>query len=313
MSCFNCGHEISQDARFCECCGAPQTGTRDGHLGVVKAPLLLSNQYVRALSRSWWLLAIGFAIAAIVAVLSVYRVDLSVPPGVEKRAQITYTAAAQLLVTSEEAPYVRTRVTQTVEGEDGNEQTYTSSPDITTLISAANLYPVLISSDQVEQLRDEMVGPMPGAITTRAIYEVSSPSRFELSQVPVVEVYGHADSPAAAVEITHATVEAFLAYIDEQQDAASLKPPERILLEEIQRPAGAIASGGTSISLPLMLFLVIAAAFLALAIVLDRLFPAGIRLPLRRKATSAPVEEPELGETLSAAERERRAQAGTRG
>jgi hypothetical protein len=312
MSCFNCGHEISQDARFCECCGAPQTGTREGPLGVVKASPLVSNQYVRALTRFWWLLAVGLGIAAIVAVLSIYRVDLSVPPGVEKKAQITYTAAAQLLVTSEEAPYVRTRVTQEVEGGDGTVQTYTSSPDITTLISAANLYPVLISSDEVEQLRDEMAGPLPGAITTRAIYEVSSPSRFELSQVPVVEVYGHADSPAAAVEITQSTVEAFLAYIDEQQDAASLRGPERIVLEEIQRPAGAIASGGSSLSLPLMLFLVIAAAFLALAILLDRLFPAGISLPLRRKAPSAPVEEPELGEALSAAERERRAQAGTR-
>jgi hypothetical protein len=311
MSCFNCGHEISEDARFCDCCGAPQTGTREGPLGVVKAPLLPSNQYVRALKRYWWVLAIGVGIAAIAAVLSVYRVGL-VPPNVEKKAQITYTASARLLVTSEESPYVRTRVTQSVTGEDGSVQTYTSSPDITTLISAANLYPILISSDEVQELRDEMAGPLPGAITTRAIYEVSSPSRFELSQVPVVEVYGHADSAAGAVTITQATVAAFLAYIDQQQDKANLRAPERIVLQELERPAGAIASGGTSLSLPLMLFLLIAAGFLALAILLDRLFPAGIRLPLRRKAPSAPPGEPELGEALTAAERERRAQAGTR-
>ena len=311
MSCFNCGHELSQDARFCECCGAPQTGTRDGPLGVVKASPLVSNQYVRALRRFWWLLVVGVGIAAIAAVLSVYRVDLSVPPSLEKSAEITYTSSARLLVTSEESPYFRTRVTQEVEGADGTVQEFTTSPDITTLISAANLYPILISSDEVEQLRDEMAGPLPGAITTRAIYEVNSPSRFELSQVPVIEVFGHADSPAAAVAITQATVDAFLAYIDEWQDRANLRGQERIVLEEIQKPEGVIASGGTSLSFPFMLFLIIAAAFLALAILLDRLFPAGMRLPLRRKARSGPPEE--LGEALTAAEREKRAQSGTRG
>jgi hypothetical protein len=313
MSCFNCGHEISQDARFCDCCGAPQSGTRDGPLAVLKAPLLSGNQYVRALRRFWWLLVIGLAIATIAALASVHRVDFgSFPPSFEKKAEITYTASSRLLVTSEEAPYLRTRVDNEVTGPDGNVSVYSNSPDISTLISAANLYPILIGSDEVQQLRDEMSGPLPGAITTRAIYEVNSPSRFELSQVPVIEVFGHADTSAGAIEITQATVDAFLVYVDELQDSASLRREDRILIEELQRPEGTIATGGTSLSLPLMLFLVIAAPFVALAILLDRLFPVGIRLPFGRKAASAPAEEPELGEALSASEREGRAQASSR-
>ena len=311
MSCFNCGHEISEDARFCECCGAPQTGTRDAVLGVVKAPLLATHQYVRGLKRFWWLLVFGLGVATIAAAASVYRIDLSSFPPFEKKAAITYTTSSRLLITSEEAPYVRTSVTEEVEGPDGNVQTFTSSPDITTLISAANLYPVLISSDSVEELRDEMSGALPGVITTRAIYEVNSPGRFELSQVPVVEVFGSADTSAGAIELTRATVAAFLVYVEQLQDDANLSSQERILVEEIQRPETVIATGGTSLSLPAMLFLVIAAAFVALAILLDRLFPAGIRLPLRRKAPSAGVEEPELAEALSSAERERRAQASS--
>ncbi|HSE82624.1 MAG TPA: zinc ribbon domain-containing protein [Gaiellaceae bacterium] len=318
MSCFNCGHEISQDARFCDCCGAPQSGARDGPLGVLKAPLLASNQYVRALKRFWWLLVLGLGVATIAALMSVYRIDLfSFPPTVEKKAGTTYTAYSRLLVTSDQAPYLRTRVDNEVTGPDGSVSVYSNSPDISTLITAANLYPILIASDEVLKLRNEMAGPLPGSITSRAIYEVSSPSRFELSQVPVVEVYGHADTSANAVEITKATVAAFLVYVDELQDDAALSRRDRILIQELQTPEGAVGSGGTSLSLPLMLFLVIAAAFVALAILLDRLFPAGLfpaGISLRglRRGAAAPVEEPERGEAASAAEPERHAQTRSR-
>ena len=61
-----------------------------------------------------------------------------------------------------------------------------------------------------------------------------------------------------------------------------------------------------------MIFLVTAAAFVVLAFLLDRLFPAGIPLPFRSKGSSGAVEEPEFGEASSAAELERRAQARSR-
>ncbi|MGH3112389.1 MAG: zinc ribbon domain-containing protein [Gaiellaceae bacterium] len=289
---MNCGHENSEDARFCARCGAPQTSHRDAGLAVVKAPVLSGNQYVRALRRFWWLLVLGLGIAALAAIASVYRIDFfSVPPSLEKRAQVTYTAAAQLLVTSAEAPYYRTTVTRDVTSGDETQE-FAGAPDIGTLISTANLYPILIESDEVQELRQELAGPLPGSVTTRAIYEVNSPSRFELSQVPVVEVYGHSNTYSGAVDIAQATVDAFLVYVDRAQDRASLRREERILLEEIQRPDGAVASGGSSLSLPLMLFVVIAAAFFALAILLDRLFPAGFGLTRRWRGAS----EPELGE-----------------
>ena len=292
MSCLNCGHEIHEGARFCARCGAPQTGPTDGGLGVAKSPLLAGNQYVRALRRFWWLLVLGLGVAAIAAIAAVYRIDFgSVPPSLEKRDQVTYTAVARLLVTSPEAPYFRTTVTRETETDDGEpaQQEQAGAPDIGTLISTANLYPILIESDEVRQKRQELFGPLPGSITTRAIYEVNSPSRFELSQVPVVEVYGHSDTYAGAVDLTQATVEAFDDYVDETQDEAGLRRQERILIQEIQRPDSAISSGGTSLSLPLMLFVVVASAFVALAILLDRLFPFGLALPRRRRAVPEAV------------------------
>jgi zinc-ribbon domain len=306
MSCLNCGHEIPEDARFCPRCGAAQTtsrdgGVREGALAVIKSPAAAGNQYLRALGRFWWLLVLGLGVAAIAAILAVYRVSFS-PLGLEKKDQPTYTASSRLLITSAEQPYVRTRITQeqTVGGEV---QEYSTPPDIGTLITAANLYPVLIESDEVANLREEMAGPLPGAITTRAIYEVNSPSRFELSQIPVIEVFGHAGAAGDAVAITRATVDAFKEYIQRAQNSAGLSRSERVLVQEIQEPAGAAASGGGSLSLPLMLFVVVAAAFFALAILLDRLFPVGIRLPLRGRAAPAPASEAALADVGSEPER----------
>jgi len=279
MSCLNCGHEIHEGARFCARCGAPQTDGRDGGL-VALTPSLLGNQYVRSLRRYWWLLLLGLGVALIAAIAMVYRINFgSVPPTLEKREQLTYTASARILVTSAEAPYFRTRVTREVATTEGEEpQEVGSAPDLGTLISTANLYPILIESDEVRRIREEKAGPLPGTITTRAIYEVNSPSRFELSQVPVVEVYGSAASPAAAIQITQATVNAFMTYVDGIQDGARLERRERILLEELEQPQNAIASGGTSLSLPFMVFMVISGAFVALAILLGRLFPFGLQV-----------------------------------
>lgn len=250
------------------------------------------NPYLRALRRFWWLLLLGLGVAFIAAVAAVYRIEAGVPPSLEKRAQIIYTASAQILVTSEEAPYFRTTVTREVPGADedpATTQVFAGAPDIGTLIATANLYPILIQSDEVERIRQERAGPLPGSVTTRAIYEVNSPSRFELSQVPVVEIYAHSNTYGGAVDLAQATVEAFLTYVERTQERANLQPEERILLQQIQRPVDAVASGGSSLSLPLMLFVVVAAAFAALAILLDRLFPFGFALSRRWRSALEPT------------------------
>lgn len=307
MSCLNCGQEIHEDARFCGRCGAPQTDRlRAGGLAFLRSPVVSGNQYVRALRRFWWVLVLGLGIAAIAAMAAVYRIDFfSVPPSLEKRAQITYTSSARLLVTSAEAPYIRTTVTRELSEGDGSQE-FTSAPDIATLISAANLYPILIASDQVRELREEMFGVLPGSVSTRAIYELNTPSRFELSQVPVIEIFGSSNTYAGAVDLTQATVNAFLRYVDQTQDEAGLRRQERILLQEIERPEDAVASGGSSLSLPLMLFVVIAAAFFALAILLDRLVPAGLGFPGRSRPAARPPEETPISEPSSQPERQAR-------
>jgi hypothetical protein len=118
MSCLNCGHKNEADARFCACCGAHQTGSVKDGFAIGRQRSLGRNRYVGALRRFWWVLALGLGIAALAAILSIYRVDV-LSASVEKRDQVTYTAAARLLVTSAEAPYFRTTVPREVVTEGG--------------------------------------------------------------------------------------------------------------------------------------------------------------------------------------------------
>jgi hypothetical protein len=244
------------------------------------------NQYVRALRRFWWLLLLGTAIAFFAAIASVYRLDFSsIPPDVQKRAHVTYTASARLLVTSSDAPFFRrtvyTRVTNP-DGSPGEPVFATGPPDLGALISNANLYPLLIESDEVQKLRQEMHGVIPGSVTAHAIYAVASPNRFELSQVPVIEVFAFSSSYSAAVDLAQSTVDAFTEYVEREQDQADLESEERILIRELKRPASAAASQESSRTLPLMLFVAILAAFVALAVVLNRIYPSELpRLHLR--------------------------------
>lgn len=298
MSCLNCGQYVRENARFCECCGALQKQAKPAarDLPLISSGRVLGNPYVRGLTRFWWLLVIGVAVAVVAALLSVYRIDFgSVPPSLEKRDEVVYTSSARLLVTSTEAPYFRTTVPRETElgggGDPSSSTTFRAAPDIGTLIATANLYPILIESDDVRQIRQEMFGVLPGTVTARAIYEVNSPSRFELSQVPVVEVFANSDSYDGAVRLTQGTIDAFLAYIDRTQNTADLTRNERILLQPIALPAGATSSGGTSLALPLMVFVVIVAAFAALAILLDRLFPSGL-IPARWRAMPVRADGP---------------------
>jgi hypothetical protein len=294
-SCQNCGQQLPEDVRYCAVCGMRQRGQEERRARPVDASLTSPNQYVRALRRFWWLLLLGTSIAVVAAVASVYRLDFSsIPPDVQKRAQVTYTASARLLVTSSDAPYFRrtvyTRVTN-ADGSLGEPGFATGPPDLGTLISNANLYPLLIESDEVQALRQKMHGLIPGSITAHAIYAVASPNRFELSEVPVIEVFAFSGSYSAAVDLAQSTVEAFTAYVEREQDQADLAPEERILIRELERPNAAVASQDSSRTLPLMLFVAILAAFVALAVVLNRIYPS--ELPrLHRRGGNARARVP---------------------
>jgi hypothetical protein len=267
-----------------------------------------TTAYLGALKRFWWLCGIGLVVAVAAAFLSVYSFSPSTF-SLHHRARPTYTASALMLVNSAANPYLRTAVTvapPTTKGAApaktaGGTTSATSSalapaptagvrpavvhaPDTHTLVQAANLFPLLIQSDQITRQRIAMFGgKLKGVVTAKAVYSFVTPSRFKQSSFPVIEVQAAAGGRKAAKRLAQETTLAFTHWLVSNQNASRVPASERILVQELQSPRGAIATGGTKKSLPLAVGAVVLALFLALAIALDRFLP-------RRAPASSPIE-----------------------
>lgn len=246
------------------------------------------NVLTHALRRFWWVVAIGLVAAAAAAYFMI------------KNEAVEYQASARLLVTSVEGPYFRTSIRREEELPSGSETsapntvTRLSAPDVRTLVQAANLYPLLVESDEVARLRAEMFGELPGTVTARAIGATVTLNRFEPGEVPVITVSGVASRPRQAIELTQSTVEAFESWIAQEQDRAGIPEDERILIQELQVPTRAAETGGESMALPVLVAVAVAVAFGALAILLDRIFP--------RRRTGRGQPEPIIAERIEADE-----------
>ena len=136
----------------------------------------MNSSYGPALRRFWWVLA---------SRRSCRRGD-RLPHGLHGRGRQPHEAraarlhrVARLFVTSGEAPYLRTSVPRYTDVPIGTGGTQTTerpltqvhdAPDTRTLVAAANVYPLLIESDDVARLRTELFGELPGEVTAQAIF-----------------------------------------------------------------------------------------------------------------------------------------------
>ena len=265
--------------------------------------------YAQALRRFWWVLVIGL-VAALLAGLSA-RFSISfLPPGLEEKESISYTAESRILVSSAQNPYFRSQQTTFVEqpnqagdegttdeggGTDGTGQggaggseeepsadgasaqsiPFVSAPDLNTLIRTANLYPFIIESDSVADYRREQFGELPGSVTALGVTSVVTANRIELSEIPVLKLIAVAGTSEDAVGLADKTAKAFIGWLEREQDAARPRiiPEDRIKVEQLTVPTSAVPSAGSSATLPVLVFVVVFAAFCVLAILLDRLIP----------------------------------------
>lgn len=252
------------------------------------------GSHAGALRRFWWVLVLGL-VAAILAGLSA-RFSISLfPPDLEEKDSVTYTAESRILVSSAQNPYIRSQQTTFVEqpGQGGDESTtgdgtttgeeepsadgasagsipFVSAPDLSTLIRTANLYPFLIEGDSVARYRRQQYGDLPGAVSALGVTSVVT----QLSEIPVLTLIATAGSSEDAVALADKTAKAFIGWLEQEQEQAQIISEDRIVVEQLNVPKGAIASEGTSKTLPVLVFLVVFAAFCVLAVLLDRLIPA---------------------------------------
>jgi hypothetical protein len=318
-TCPNCGQATRDDDRFCASCGQPTDPRRqasapaeDRRRSFASTASINVAGYAHALRRFWWVLVIG-AFAALLAALSA-RFTISVfPPGLEENDKVSWTAESSLLVTSADNPHFRSQKTVQVPrgpagsgdgGEEGGapvtgdedaaaEDTvpFSSPPDLNTIVRNANTYPYVIVSDKVAEYRRNEFGELPGSVTALGVTSVSTANRIELSEIPIIRLIAVAGTPEDAVNLADKTGKAFIGWLEQFQEDERIPLEDRIVVEQLNSPRGAVASAGPSTTLPVLVFIAVLAAFCVLAILLDRLIPPRQPRPARTDLeTLEPVE-----------------------
>jgi hypothetical protein len=249
------------------------------------------------------------AVVALLAALSA-RFSISLfPPGLDEKEKVSYTSESRILITSNQNPHFRSQQTVEVprsdlggaagteeggeegegagggDGEAAEEETvpFTSMPDLNTIVRNANTYPYIIESDPVADYRRREFGDLEGSVTALGVTSVVTANRVELSEIPVIRLIAVASTPEDAVELADKTGKAFIGWLDEFQDEKEIPRSDRIVVEQLNTPRGAIASAGPSTALPVLVFIAVFAAFCVLAILLDRFLP-------RQQARPAPAD-----------------------
>jgi hypothetical protein len=306
-SCPNCGQSTRDDDRFCASCGQPTDPRRQSQPLVVDdrprrtpvpSPVANVAGYVGALRRFWWVLVIGVIVALFAALSARFTVGFF-PPSLEEKEDVSYTAEARLLVNSATNPHFRSQVTTDIPretgGGDGSDSSepetvpFVSAPDLGTIIRNANTYPFLIESDAVANYRREQFGELPGGIAAYGATSVVTANRVELSEIPVLRLVAVAESPDDAIALADKTGKAFIGWLRQEQIDDRIRPEDRMVVEQLTIPQNAVASEGPSTTLPILVFVVVFAAFCVLGILLDRLVPAR---PRRARTNVGPLEQP---------------------
>jgi hypothetical protein len=114
-------------------------------------------------------------------------------------------------------------------------------------------------------------------------------NRVELSEIPVIRLVAVADRPEDAIALADKTGKAFIGWLRQEQIDDKIRPEDRMVVEQLTTPRSVGASVGPSTTLPILVFVVVFAAFCVLAILLDRLVPAR---PQPARSGVEPLEQP---------------------
>jgi capsular polysaccharide biosynthesis protein len=262
------------------------------------------NPSVRALAHYWWLLVAGLAVGVLAAVVVV-----------SQQSSKKYTAETRLFVNSPNAPYLRTQdkvvtpqapklhAVRTVKPGTNTPTTKLqsvsqppsvsySSPDTDTLVKDANLYPELIVSDEVKQIRERQIGRVPGTVTATALNSSTNTyGVYHPSPLPIIDVQAKSKHADGSSKLVDCTAKAFATWIGAKQRAAGVPVAQRISVSQLAEPK-VTSTGGPSAGLPLFVGLAVLLGFGGLAILADR--TRGARAPAADEAPQS-VASPHLG------------------
>lgn len=216
--------------------------------------------YGRVLWRFRLVVALGLSLGLVLAVLSYYSVSFGGgKPTFKPRKAEVYQSQGTTLLTL---------------GEDVNSPIVPSSA-YGTLIGYSPYFARLANSDEVKRLMAKMNRrPLDGTANT---VPAADTSYGNVTGIPGLTTFGTASTPGEAQRITSLAIRAFSSYFARQQNLAGVKPGQRVNLRLVSAPTPAVLIVPRKKTLPIVVFLAMAFATIALAFVLENARP-GIRV-----------------------------------
>jgi hypothetical protein len=221
--------------------------------------------FIDVLRRRRWLVSAGVAIAIAITFLATFRVTRDDGLAIGWRGDETWSSTSRVFVTRPGFEWGSTLL-----DERGSPATR-SSEDLLSeegrLADLATLYASFVSSDSVRRLIRGNAPKINGEIDARSV--VTHEGSGDV--LPIVEIDVLAPSSAEARRLAHRTARALQRFVIRQQATNSVPENKRVRLAVINRSFDTKLIAARSKTLPVIAFLSVLTAFVALAFVLENL------------------------------------------
>jgi hypothetical protein len=242
--------------------------------------------YLRVIWRFRLLVLVGLLLGFILALLSYTRVEFQGgAPGLEYRDPHIYESRALLLVTQSGFPLGRAVFDEVVpiEPSAGSGAYVPKYSEPIKFTQVAILFAHVFMSDDVQALIKEET-PAGASVRANPVFATGE------TVLPEIEIESLAETPGAAHTSSVRAVEVFRRYLAREQAANKIEPDKRIVLSVLTRASDPVLVAGPPITRPLVVFLAVMSAVLALAFILENLRPRVRSVARRDEAISEPPD-----------------------
>jgi hypothetical protein len=222
-------------------------------------------ELARTLKTLWIrrrLVALGAAIAAFAALLSVYSIGIA-PPSLTSRTNVFATASTQLLVDAPDSAFADL------------------ANDLTPLETRASVFARFLASPVALELVGREAGVPLESIEAQGPYDINLPViqqeptagqrssqivgegalyrlRFENNPVlPIVSVFAQAPTEDEAAALADAAPRALRTYIDRIQDNQRTPPDRQVVIRKLGDATGGVVNEGANLQIAMLVFIVV--------------------------------------------------------
>jgi len=225
--------------------------------------------YLRVLWRFRLLVAAGTALALLLGILAVVRVEVDGYPRLAYRQDEQWLSYATLLVTQKGFPWGRTVIDTEAGSARARANDQAPFADPARLTSLAVIYSKFTESDEVAALARRDKDPETFIEAAPRLLATSGPAEA----LPLISIAAFDRTPERAIALARREAAALQRYVQLRQQAAHVSVKERVLLEPVRGAKEAELFAGRSYTPAIVVFLSVLLAFMALALVLENLRP----------------------------------------